>query len=146
VDRSTRPGGAARARFEAAYRAASYRVTHPHPFSFAIGVESPALARLHQHLGVDDSAFVTAHNPHSQLLSPRENELRHEALRRELAAAGHLFFEGVASDPASVWPDEASLWVPDLGHEGARSLGQRWGQNAVVVIRRDAIPTIEWLS
>lgn len=141
-----RPGDAARTRFDAAYRAASYHVRAPEPFAFEIDRESLHLARLQRQRGVESSAFVTAHNPGSQRLSSRENARRHAGLLRELAAAGRAVIDAVACDPQGTWPDEASLFVPGLSHAAARSLGRRWGQNAVVVIGRDAIPRIEWLS
>ena len=81
-------------------------------------------------------AFITAWNPGSRTLSKPENARRHAELRAAVTEAGleALDGEGVGEDPS--WLPEESLLILDISRGKAISLGQRFGQLAIVVGRR----------
>ena len=126
----------------AAYRRAVYRVESDPPIELRVDEASEPLRALHASLRVGSSAIVTACNPFSRALSARENARRHDALRRQLDAAGWRVLPAVGLDPDGVWPDEPGLWVADIDAGRALQLGERWQQHAVLWCDADAIPRL----
>lgn len=134
-----------RAELLQAYRETHYCVSASAPggaFVLRIGKASDALRTLHLRLGVDCSAFITAANPHSALGDAATNTDRLQRLRAEVGALNLPCFDGVGQHPDNGWPGEASLLVPGLDLGGARRLGERWQQNAIVWSGADAVPQL----
>jgi hypothetical protein len=125
-----------------AYLESDYLVNAPEPFVLRIGVASEPLAQLCRRHRADCCAFVTACNPRSRLVGDEENAARQAELADELTRRGLAFFGGVGRHPAGDWPDEASFLVPGLPLAGAKELGERYDQNAVVWCGPDAVPQL----
>jgi hypothetical protein len=133
------------ARLWRAYRETGYRVLPGGPagagFTLRIDAPSPELAALHVRLGVQGSAFLTAWNPGSRVLSPAENAARQADLLAAVQRLGCLALPGVGEHPEGRWREESVL-VPGLSRDDAESLGRRFGQNAIVWADRDAVPRL----
>lgn len=125
-----------------AYRETEYRVCADAAFVLRVDEPSAPLAAAHAHRGVDCSAYVTACNPRSRPLGELENAQRHAALGRELARRGFVALEGRGEHPRGGWPGEASYLVFGLTLAEAKSLGRRWGQNALLWSGEDAVPRL----
>lgn len=125
-----------------AYRDTHYRVHASEPFTLRIGETCPALAAAHQSCRTDSSAFITAFNPFSQVLSDELNAQRHAQLRRELDLRSLKYIEGVGQHPSNQWPGEVSYLVFGLGLEAAKNLGSKFEQNAIVWSGADATPQL----
>ena len=125
-----------------AYRGTEYRVDGDQPFVLRIGDQSPALAAVHKRHRVNCSAYVTAHNPHSQSLDDAVNAQRHAELGRELRQRSLVAVEGLGQHPSNGWKGEASYLVLGLTLEAAKVLGARHEQNAIVWSDADALPQL----
>ncbi len=97
-----------------AYEETVYWVFAPHAYiPLRIGERSPDLDALLSAAGVREWAFITACNPHSQLLSPAENDQRMEQLAYVLQCEGPSVFSQDGSDFGErpfVAPAHASVW------------------------------------
>lgn len=123
-----------RAGLEDAFRATSYIVSAPGgPILLRIGEKSPELDRLLAEYRVTEWAFITAYNPGSFQLPPRENERNNADLLERLQQHGYEVVpgEGVGDDGA--WPPEQSFLVIGVDHDGAAAFGRWYRQRAVVV-------------
>ncbi|HEX7035647.1 MAG TPA: DUF3293 domain-containing protein [Pseudomonadales bacterium] len=130
-----------------AYRRAVYRLELPAgPIDLAIGRPSAPLARLLREHRARSAAFLTAWNPGSVLTDPEVNRAAQTALVESAARLGHPTLPGVAVDPDGTWPDEESVLVLGIDLAAARDLAGRFGQNALVWIGADAIPTLVWVN
>lgn len=131
-----------------AYRHAGYEVVlpdHTAACTLQIDVHSPALQRAMLQCGASQACLLTACNPLGQLLSPMDNEGRMRALRHALQHAGWSWATAFGRDPLHQWPGEDSLLVWHMNPASARAWGQRWEQNAVLIVGRDAVPRLELL-
>jgi hypothetical protein len=97
-----------------------------------------------QLLGADSAIFITAYNPHSQLLSDADNQNRNTELEQWIIVNGHLVIKGQGEDPTENWPPEASFLIPQLGMEEGKALGRYWEQNAVVFLRVEDVAQLVW--
>lgn len=132
---------------ERAYRRAVYRLELPAGrLDLTIDQPNAALARLLHEQRVSSAAFLTAWNPASVLTDPAANRAAQAALVAAVAELGHSMLPGVAVDPDGAWPDEDSVLVLGIDRDAARHLAQRFGQNALVWIGADAIPTLVWVD
>lgn len=126
-----------------AYRETRFEVTDiDPPFTLQIGARSQPLAALHVANGAVASSFVTACNPHSELLGPAANADRHERLRKELQALRLVHLGGHGWHPGDQWTAEASFLVLGIDLGAASDLGRRWDQNAIVWAGVDAVPQL----
>ena len=125
-----------------AFRETDYRVHGNDPFTLRVGEFCPVLAAVHQHHGVDCSAYITACNPFSKVLSDEANAARHAALGREISQRSLVSIEGIGQHPANQWPAEASFLVFGLTLEAARTMGRRLEQNAILWAGGDAVPRL----
>jgi hypothetical protein len=125
-----------------AYALTDFRVLTEEPFTLRIGQRSVQLGELHDAHQTDCSAFVTACNPGSELLTEATNAERHAALVSELAARGLSFIEGMGTDSSNKWPGERSVLVFGILPEHTKSLGRQFDQNAIVWSGADAIPRL----
>ncbi|MCY1219383.1 hypothetical protein D9M69_455220 [compost metagenome] len=125
-----------------AYRETHYRVLGDAPMTLRVDQASAPLATLHELLGVACSAFITAANPFSQRCDDNANAARQQALAQDVAGIGLRAIEAAGEHPANGWPAEPSFLVPGLSLEDARSLGEKYGQNALVWSGADAVPRL----
>lgn len=125
-----------------AYRETNYVVHGVESFTLHVDQTSSALAEAHKRRKVDCSAFITACNPFSQVVSESENAQRHAALRSEITQRGLMSIEGVGQHPVNQWPGEPSFLIFGLSLEAARTWGVRLAQNAIVWSGPDATPQL----
>ena len=124
-----------------AYLETEYRVLAP-ALVLRIGQPCPELAQLHQERKVTCSAFITADNPLGVPLSQAQNSARRQQLIVELDKRKLGWVHGLGQHPNGEWPAEHSVLVLGLGLDGARGLGDRLEQNAVVWMDTDAVPRL----
>ncbi len=125
-----------------AYRETEYRVLGPTPFTLRNGEHSAPLAEMHAACQASSSAFITACNPHSVLLSEVENAQAQTALAHELAQAGLACLPGIGADPTGDWPVEPSFLVLGITQDAAEALARRFNQNAILWSGPDAVPQL----
>ena len=125
-----------------AYRETEYRVQGNTPFTLHIGVVNDALLAIHKLHGVDCSAFITACNPYSQMVSNTDNSSRQRQLADELTRRGLTYLPGIGQHPSNQWPGEESFLVLGLNLQAAKKLGQHFEQNAIVWCGVDVLPEL----
>ncbi len=125
-----------------AYLETHYRVRGEAPFVLQIGQVSPDLLSLYRRHNVDCAAFLTGWNPFSREVSEAENRDRQKALAAELTRRSLAFLEGIGQHPSNNWPGEESLLVLGLSLEAAKTLGERFEQNAIVWCGADGVPQL----
>lgn len=127
----------------AAYERAVYRVFRGEgSFVLKVGVRSKELAELLSESGRQTACFITAWHPHSEPASVEANARAQAALKWDLKRAGGLLFDGIGEDPAGRRPGEPSFLALGLSLPAARSLGEKYRQNAVVWSGPDALPVL----
>ena len=124
------------------YLDTEYRVFGDSPFVILIGQGNEELATAQKTHRVDCSAFITAWNPFSQLLSHEVNLQRQEAFAKELAQRSLGYLEGLGQHKSNQWPGEESFLVFGLTLEAAKTLGSKLEQNAIVWSGKDAVPQL----
>jgi hypothetical protein len=97
-----------------------------------IGEKSPELDDILKNQGATDWAFITAHNPYSNLLPDAENLERHKRLKMILDGNYHTV-NGIGIDKERKWIPEQSLLVYGIDREKACEIGRLFEQNAIVV-------------
>ena len=88
------------------------------------------------------AAFISAYNPYSEILDEPENLTRHSALSEELGDLGLSFVEGLGRDKEGQWPSEKSVLVLNITNVAARMVGNKYEQNAILWIGKDATPQL----
>lgn len=132
--------------YEPVYRAAHYCVNADPAFVLHIGEHSPPLANLYRQHRVDSAAFVTAWNPHSQVLSAAENRQRNAQLSAMIRQAGFCCIAGIGTAPDGEWAGEDSFLVLGISREAAGQLGQQFAQHAIVFCGANAVPALMWME
>jgi len=125
-----------------AYLETEYRVQGETPTILRLGMANPGVSNLHQAHRIQSSAFITACNPLSEVLSEEVNAERNAALERELRERNLIFFPGLGLHPFNQWPGEPSFLVLGLDLEAAEALGKRFEQNAIIWNGPDAVPQL----
>jgi len=121
---------------EAAYRATTYAVADgAHRLAIRIGERCAPLEALLAARGLDEWAYLTAHNPRGLRADPAANAAAQARLEAELAAAGRPFLRGASLGDGGDWPPEPSLLVLGLARAEALALARRYGQEALVTGR-----------
>ena len=118
------------------YKATEFWVEdHGERFCIMLDKRSLELDRVLTLHRVESWAYITAHNPKSQLLKPEDNTLRNRRLLSRIRGSGHPVFEGrgIGSDPD--WLPEHSYLILGIPRTDAILLGAEFGQNAIVVGR-----------
>ncbi len=129
-----------------AYGETEYRVMADRPFVLRIDEPCPELLDLYRSSKLPCAAFITACNPYSRAVSDSENTKRQTELAKELRNRSLKFLDGVGEHPSGDWPGEASYMVLGLSLEAAKSLGQRYEQNAIVWCGADGVPKLVLLK
>ena len=93
-----------------AYKNTIYRVEKPR-MELQIGVKNEELNVFCFDNNVNSWAFISGHNPQSQPLSVRENELRHQQLIEKVRAGQWRYCEGLGIGQDGEWPPEVSLFI-----------------------------------
>ena len=120
----------------AEYRATKFWVeAQGHQFYITVDRQSPDIDRLLTVHRLDAWAYITAHNPKSQLLKPEDNALRNQRLLSRIEGSEHPVFDGrgIGSDPD--WLPEDSYLILGIPRTDAIMLGAEFGQNAILVGR-----------
>ena len=126
----------------AAYEAAEYRIEADPPIVLRIGQMSEPLAGLMVDKNMKSAAFLTACNPHGQMLGAADNATRTAALGAELERFAPLVLPACGVDPAGRWPDEPGFLALGCPPAITEALGRRHRQNAVVLCGEDAVPRL----
>lgn len=125
-----------------AYLATDFHVLGEGAFILRINQPSAELASLLLQAGAETAAFLTAWNPHSELLSLPENQAAQGNLLVELKSRQYEVIPGIGRDPSGEWEGEESYLVLGISRAEAQALGSRFGQNAIVWSGRDAVPEL----
>ncbi len=125
-----------------AYQETEYQVQSDVPFTLRIGAANDALLIIHTLHRVDCSAFVTACNPYSQIVSTTDNSVRQRQLADELARRGLNYLPGIGQHPSNNWPGEESFLVLGLNLQAAKKLGAQFEQNAIVWCGASGVPEL----
>ncbi|MDR0213559.1 MAG: DUF3293 domain-containing protein [Comamonas sp.] len=137
------------ASLQRAYCRAIYRVhgepKHASDWWLQVGVHQPRLLAGYAQHRVRCATYLTACNPHGQLLDADDNALRMRQLCEALAAEDWIFDNGFGEDPQGRWPGEASVLIWGMDASKARFWGERQQQNALLFCAADAIPRMLWL-
>lgn len=126
----------------AAYEAAEYHVLGTTPFVLRIGQYSAELAGLMADKAMPSAAFITACNPHGQLLGAADNTTRTNALGAELERFAPLVLPARGVDPTGRWMDEPGFLALGCPPAIVEALGRRHRQNGVVLCGEDAVPRL----
>ena len=126
----------------AAYEAAEYHVVAEPAFVLRIGQPSSELARLMAEKAMPSAAFITACNPHGQLLGAADNTARTNALGAELERFAPLVLPARGVDPSWRWMDEPGFLALGCPPAIIEALGRRHRQNGVVLCGEDAVPRL----
>lgn len=119
-----------RRELEAAYRQTLYCVPELDLW-LEIDKSSEALLLLAEKMGFQAWAFITACNPRSEALSEAENNVRMRELEAYLTETGFTIYHAVGASINSDW-SEPSFFVLGMDASTAVSIGNHWGQMAVV--------------
>ncbi len=92
--------------------------------------------------GASGAVFITAYNPYSNQVSVEENAAAMKALEDDLQYLGLPYFPGEGADPKGLWTAEPSFLVIGMSYEQAITLAKKYRQNAVLVSRQDAVPSL----
>jgi hypothetical protein len=95
-----------------------------------IGKRNFLVEELLAEKGFNCSAFITAFNPFSQILTDDENHNRHLELLS--LVKDYIVFEGEGRGEDATWKPEKSLLILGISRENARNLGTYFEQNAIV--------------
>jgi hypothetical protein len=125
----------------------AYKTTHFHvlddvPFVLKVGEISPSLANLYRTHQVNSAAFITAHNPFSQVFSLENNIDRNLKLQSDIKALNLILIDGYGQDPLKQWDKEDSFLILGLEIDQAKTLGVKYEQNAIVWCTHEAIPEL----
>jgi len=125
-----------------AYQMAIYRVLGTRSFDLHIGQRSQELNDLSLNYNSTSSAFLTAFNPGSIIVSDRVNKNAQKSLEDFLTEQTISFCAGMAIDSLGVWPDESSVLAFNISLEEANVIGSKFGQNGIVWIDKSFIPQL----
>lgn len=134
------------AKLIAAYRATDYVAVLPAgPAILRVDTPCPALKAYLAQTEVETAGVITAYNPYSEAREADDNRTAHAALKETLKAMGLATLPCDGTDPTGHWPTEHGLLVPGIGRAALRGLATAFGQNAVLWIEADGVPTLELL-
>ena len=123
------------------YESTDYIVDDDPPLMFHLGEQNDGLRILFASFNVESAAFITAWNPGSEQLPLDENYDRQAALLEAISQLRLNYFVGRGESPAGDWAEDSYL-VLGIDKDQALSLGQQFGQNAVVWIPVSGVPEL----
>lgn len=125
------------------YIAADYQINvESNIINFHINRYSEPLSQLLTVSDYSHAIFITAFNPRSHKLSITENLARNVQLRLKLNHTCPKVIAGRSADSSGVWPVEDSFLALGLDVETGKILAREFGQNAIIWIKKDAIPRL----
>ncbi len=134
------------AALELAYQQTIYEVfSEDQVIHLQVNVKAPQLDYLLQQHQQTSWAFITAHNPFSQLLTSAENKRRNQTLTVELERRKFTYLKGLGRDVDGHWPPEDSYFVLGISREEAMEVGQAFSQNALLYGEQGQVPQLVWL-
>lgn len=96
--------------------------------------------------GARTAWIVTADNPGAACCPGGFNQARRQALETWVRIHAFSYLTCVNCDPTRKWPDEYGLLIAGLDEGGARALGRRFGQLAIVAVALERPVELVWLS
>lgn len=131
------------AELEREYRRASYIVDAPgSSITLRVGEPSAEFDDVLQSLDATTWAFITAHNPHSQIRSPEENRGRHRTLLELASLRGLQSLPSAGVDDDGTWPTESGRLLLDVRRDDAITMGRELEQNAILFGERGGAPEL----
>jgi hypothetical protein len=126
------------------YRTALYRVVLAPSQSFVLKIkkksaELEALMKKHSLL---TAAYVTAYNSRGKQTEPLVNTRQQKLLLGDIRRTGLPFWEGFGEDETGRWKSEPSFLILGISLADAETLGERYGQNAIVWMENDYVPQL----
>lgn len=110
-------------------------VVNERKITLSVGDISSDFNSLCHNVNCKTGAFITAFNPHSSLLSIRENKHRNQLLEADISnLKGIRYFYGAGEDRDNQWPAEESFMLFDVQQQTAIDLTRRYQQNAFLWI------------
>jgi len=82
-------------------------------------------------------AYITAYNPHPQVLTEKENISRNEKLLQDIKEKGFKYFPGQSYEPGSKSWLEKGYLILDMDFDTAKKLACKYGQLAFLYGERD---------
>lgn len=126
-----------------AYKNTYYKVKLPDgELSLYIDQRSTKLLDFLSLNNISQAAIITAYNPQSLLTDNAINQHQQAKLYNELVLGNYMIFNGVNSDPHTVWQDESSFLVCHIDLQAAQKIAKAYQQNALVFIKKEAIPRL----
>ncbi len=125
-----------------AYRETDYCVSGDLPLVLRINEYNKSLASLYKVNRANCCCYITACNPLGQIISDASNADRQSVLATDIQNRGLTFFEGIGKHPSGEWPGEPSFLVLGIALEAAKSLANKYEQNAIVWCGSDAVPQL----
>ena len=122
-----------------AYRNAHYFVHYGEEvLLLKVGSINHALGVFLKAQGQPTAAFLTAHNPYSQIQTLEQNTVAHQKLLDALTKQSIHYIEGFGSDPNEDWDPETSVLALGLTLSQAEDLADAFGQNAFIWVANHA--------
>ncbi len=125
-----------------AYRETDYQVVSEPTLVLRIDEFNKPLASLYKANRANCCCYITACNPLGHIISDVENADRQSILATDIQSRGLTFFKGIGQHPSGEWPGEPSFLVLGIALEAAKSLGNKYEQNAIVWCGSDAVPQL----
>ncbi len=125
-----------------AYRETDYCVSGDLPLVLRINEFNKPLASLYKVNRANCCCYITACNPLGNIISDDANDDRQSLLATDIRNRGLTFFKGIGQHPSGKWPGEPSFLVLGIALEAAKSLGNKYEQNAIVWCGSDAVPQL----
>lgn len=125
------------------YRNATYEVLLPGgKVRLVVDQHCPALEEWFREKRFASAVLLTACNPQGQQQADSLNQSAQQRLEQRLSAAGYHLKNGIALDPAGVWPPERGFLVPGMSLADAHSVASEFRQLAFLWCGGDAIPRL----
>ena len=132
------------AKLKAAYNSTTYRVNDLN-LNIKVNQESEELRQLLIDNNAEQWAFITACNPHSQVLSDEENNQRQNELKELLIANKYQIYEGLGVGEDESWEAEESFLIFGISQKEAELMGKKFHQNAILFGELSSLPSLIYL-
>jgi len=129
---------------ESAYEQTDYQIIDP-KISIKCGAINPTLDLFLKKLGKRNWTFISAANPRSIIQSAKINAWNNTNLEIDLAKSGCAYTYAIGEATSGDWPAEESFIVFNMSIETARSLAEKYNQNAILVGRIAGKARLEWI-